>query len=183
MAKLLTTTVRDRRVLFNVRSNLAMITCFICCHYVKNRIPSTVSHIQTCAFLGAVLSCFTLAGCKHSGELETAPTSGLVRLDGKPLATGTVTFIPQRGLAATGTIGADGTFVLSTYSSGDGAIVGKNKVAVWVIRSDSNTSAGPEQKGSIMAIPPHYATAEGSGLEFEVMSGQSNNFTLDLNSK
>jgi hypothetical protein len=150
---------------------------------MKNRNPLAVPRFRIYAFLGAALSCCTLAGCKHSGELETAPVSGLVRFDGKPLATGTVTFVPQRGRAASGPIRADGTFELSTYSSGDGAIVGKNKVAIWVIRSDANTSAGPEQKGSIMAIPPHYGTAEGSGLEFEVKSGQANNFTLELTTK
>lgn len=162
---------------------LAKASLLVFCRSMKNRNLLPVPYFQICTFLGVVLLCCMLAGCKHSGQLETAPVSGLVRFNGKPLATGTVTFVPPHGRAATGPIRSDGTFELSTYSSGDGAIIGKNKVAIWVIRSDANTSAGPEQEGNIMVIPPHYATAEGSGLEFEVKSGQANNFTLELITK
>src|SRR4051794_24814243 len=94
----------------------------------------TASCFRICAPLAAAFISVTLAGCGHSGELETATVSGVVRLDGKPITTGTVTFVPQHGRAATGSIRNDGTFVLSTYGSGDGAIVGKNKAAIWVIR-------------------------------------------------
>ena len=121
-----------------------------------------------------------MSGCRNANELDTAPVSGRVLMNGKPLSTGTVTFVPNRGRVANGDIQSDGTFELSTYRSGDGAIVGSHKAAVLVIRSDIDPAKGPEQDKPLMLIPPRYVTAEESGLKYEVRAGQNNNFTLEL---
>jgi hypothetical protein len=120
------------------------------------------------------------AGCRNANELDTAPVSGRVLLNGKPLSTGTVTFVPNRGRVAKGDIQSDGTFELSTYRSHDGAIVGSHKAAVLVLRPNIDPAVGPEHDKPIMMIPPRYATAEESGLKYEVKSGHDNNFTLEL---
>jgi hypothetical protein len=130
----------------------------------------------------ALLLCH-VAGCKNSNELETAPASGKVLLDGKPLSRGTVTFVPPRGRVANGDIQSDGTFKLSTYRPNDGAIVGKHKAAVLVPNADLKPGMPPERDQSVFAIPPRYAVAEESGLQNEVKSGQANEFTLELSSK
>jgi hypothetical protein len=142
----------------------------------------SVGRAPACVIVVGMLI-FGSVGCKNSDELETSPVSGRVTLDGAPVSTGTVTFVPSRGRAAKGEIKQDGRFVLSTYRPEDGAIVGKHKAAVMVLRSDIQKTPGPEQEQSIMAIPPRYAIAEESGLEYEVKTGQTNEFTLELSSK
>jgi hypothetical protein len=134
-------------------------------------------------WLVAGLFAFGVMGCRSSNELETAPVSGKIMLDGKSVTTGTVTFVPARGRAAKGEIRPDGKFVLSTYRESDGAIVGHHKAAVLVLRTDIRKATGPEQDQPIMAVPSRYAVAEESGLEYEVKAGQANDFTLELSSK
>jgi hypothetical protein len=56
--------------------------------------------------------------------------SGVVYLDDKPLATGTVQFYPQQGQPARGLIGADGSYSLTTYVPDDGALLGHHRVTV-----------------------------------------------------
>ncbi len=81
----------------------------------------------------AVLSLLGPAGCggpgPYSGSLY--PVKGQVLLaDGKPLAGGSVQFIPtQGGLPASGKIEADGTFSLKSKSR-DGAAPGEYKVRI-----------------------------------------------------
>jgi hypothetical protein len=134
-------------------------------------------------WLLAALMLLGAMGCKNSDELETSPVSGSVLLDGKPVTSGIVTFVPSRGRAAKGEVNTAGKFTLSTYRDADGAIVGRHKAAVMVLRFDIRKGAGPEQEQSIMAIPARYAVAEESGLEYEVKPGQANDFTLELSSK
>jgi hypothetical protein len=138
------------------------------------------SVLPSCVVCCALLFCL-VAGCKNSNELETAQASGKVLLDGKPLTCGTVTFVPTRGRAAEGKIQADGTFTLGTYRAGDGAIVGKHRAAIVVLKS-LTAKVSPERDESIMAIPDHYTSAEASGLEYEVKPGQANEFTIELKS-
>jgi hypothetical protein len=125
---------------------------------------------------------FGVIGCKSSHELETAPVSGKVMLDGKPVTSGTVTFVPSRGRAAKGEVNSAGKFTLSTYRDADGAIVGHHQAAVMVLRADI-PKTGPEQNQPIMAIPSRYGVAEESGLKYEVKPGQANEFTLELSTK
>lgn len=79
-----------------------------------------------------------LGGCGRASYMkDVAPVTGFVTLDGQPVTEGYVTFTPQvsegsdpldSGKAASGTIGSDGKFVLTTYSNEDGAVVGHHKV-------------------------------------------------------
>jgi hypothetical protein len=99
---------------------------------------------------------------------------GTVTLDGKPLDKGTILFVPSRGRASSGEIRSDGTFTLSTYGVDDGAIVGDNKVAVF-IAMDS------EQEGEHASpIPQRYASPSTSGLTFKVKPDQANDFLVIL---
>src|SRR4051794_30930832 len=72
--------------------------------------------------------CFLLAGCNR--ETRTGFVSGTVRVDGKPITQGTIMFAPADGKAAVGSIGPDGTYVLTTYQMGDGAAVGSHRVSI-----------------------------------------------------
>jgi len=67
-------------------------------------------------------------GCRRGPVV--VPVSGVVEVDGAPLASGAITVVPDRGRAASGTIGKDGRFTLTTFVPGDGAILGRHRVVV-----------------------------------------------------
>src|SRR5262245_50126462 len=76
-----------------------------------------------------------LAGCGPDNGLTLGRVHGTVSVEGEPVRFGYVTFLPDsaagtNGPPATSSIGEDGSFVISTEQSDDGAIVGTHKVAV-----------------------------------------------------
>lgn len=61
----------------------------------------------------------------------TVPVKGTISFKGQLLKQGTVTFEPtDAGREAHGNIKPDGTFVLTTFKEGDGAVKGVHKVLV-----------------------------------------------------
>ena len=77
------------------------------------------------------------AGCGASADdLALGTVSGKVTHDGQPVNGGIVQFTPgpstaakgRAGKPASGNVGADGTFKLSTYGTNDGAVLGKHTV-------------------------------------------------------
>lgn len=79
-----------------------------------------------------------LAGCGGGIEkFPTAPVSGVVMCDGKPVPMAMVYFEPiaagknaMVGKPGFSRADADGKFTLSTYGDGDGAVVGEHRVRV-----------------------------------------------------
>jgi hypothetical protein len=68
------------------------------------------------------------AGCGKPGPVKVR---GTVTLDGNPLPGATVTFVPRHGgRPASAVTLADGTFKLTTFNTGDGALPGEYKVTV-----------------------------------------------------
>jgi hypothetical protein len=88
----------------------------------------------------AVGACVTFSGCGGSERFSVAPVKGKVICGGKPVAEGIVQFAPisaqppsgnkagRPGKSGAGEIKSDGTFEISTYVMGDGAVVGKCRV-------------------------------------------------------
>jgi hypothetical protein len=79
------------------------------------------------------------AGCADGGpgldRRPTVPVSGVVRAGGRPAAGARVVFTPAGGASAErpgawGEVGPDGTFRLTTYAAGDGAVAGEYVVTV-----------------------------------------------------
>ena len=68
-------------------------------------------------------------GC-GSGKPDTASVEGTIRLHGELVTTGRVTFYPEQGRPSTGRIGDDGTYTLTTFDDGDGALLGKHRVTI-----------------------------------------------------
>jgi hypothetical protein len=69
--------------------------------------------------------------------------SGKVTLDDKPLEGAEVSFVPDGGgHAASGFTGSDGTFRLTTYTTGDGVEPGDYKVTV-IKKEESSLPTGP----------------------------------------
>ena len=76
------------------------------------------------------------AGCQQA-PYDLAPVRGKVSVDGQPLASGRLMFAPisqgsaDAGKPAFGDIQPDGSFVLTTYREGDGAVVGDHWVTLF----------------------------------------------------
>jgi hypothetical protein len=138
---------------------------------------TAIRHNTRIAFVLALLVGAVSPGCQ-SHELETAAVHGKVTLDGAPVKKGTVMFVPSLGRAGHGVIAPDGTFDVTTYSDGDGAVIGEHKISVFV-PYDENASSEEMAKNR---LPIKYATTASSGLTCNVKSGQVNEVHLDLQS-
>lgn len=133
---------------------------------------------------GVGLCALLICGCGGGNEREVAPVSGVVTIDGKPLDHGTVMFVPPVGQSAKGTINPDGSYVMTTYSNGDGAPVGENRVMV------DAAIRGKGSKDDLLGmaiiespIPREYADVGLSKLVFNVEADADNKYDIALSSK
>jgi hypothetical protein len=115
-------------------------------------------------------SFWVLAGCSR-GDRPVARVSGVVTYNGKPLTTGTVMFVPiESGPPAYGKIEPDGRYKLSTYSSGDGAVIGKHAVMITALEQLTPEEAANPLRSPKLLIPMKYNDTKTSGLTAEVTS-------------
>ena len=123
-------------------------------------------------------------GCSSGDQFSTAPVSGTVTSDGKPIPGGSVTFSPtatgtkdHAGKPASGTIQEDGTYTLTTYSDGDGAVIGKHTISF----TPPATEVAAAPAGGHAAAPPPspYAGMVPKQPEVEVIPG-SNSMNIEL---
>jgi hypothetical protein len=105
-----------------------------------------------CSKLVSLVSLIAVLGCGGGSgdQFPTANVTGKVTLDGQPVTGGEVLFSPlaangekSAGKSGVGKVAADGSFAVSTYGNGDGAVVGKHRVAFFP-PSSAETPAGPE---------------------------------------
>lgn len=130
------------------------------------------------------LAAVVLAGCGgHAGRV-----SGRVTLDGSPLTTGVVTFLPvARGAAAYGTVDAAGRYEIRTGSSG-GLQPGDYVVTVAANAPASTApqkpAGGPKYAEPMLPLvtPLKYALREKSPLRATVAKG-SQTLDFELTSK
>ena len=131
--------------------------------------------------LGAV---FVLVGCGPS----TAPVSGRVTLDNKPLVNATVIFEPDTdaktpGPGAQGKTDANGEYTLQLFAGGTkGALLGKHIVRITAYEGDDGTvpSSDPNSPFRKPLLDDRYnATSE---LRFDVPPGGSTSANFDLKS-
>lgn len=87
---------------------------------------SNLKYPQAILVLVCLLS--FVSGCDNGPVV--APVQGIVKLDGKPLRTGTIMFYPEQGRPAVANISEDGHYELQTYQPGDGALLGSYRVTV-----------------------------------------------------
>lgn len=138
-----------------------------------------------------------LPGCGPSLP-ERGVVTGTIKVDGQPINQGQVCFWPDQGRPATGTIQADGTYRLTTFEPGDGAILGKHRVTVEAKRVVGKGKMPTSMEEEIAMIgsgqnsardfklhwlaPERYRVKETSGLIAEVKSGE-NQLDFDLKSQ
>lgn len=133
--------------------------------------------IRACLVSLLVLVLFG-AGCNQGPRL--AKVSGVVLLDGKPIEGASVLFTPEAGgRPADGVTDKEGKFTLQTFEPGDGALVGKHKVAVVGMRMTGIQATADGLSGEVDTskvrevwfVPKKYSTPETSGIEVEVKRG------------
>ena len=138
----------------------------------------------------AVLLCLLIAplGCGKK-VLKTEGVSGVVTLDGQPLADATVHFIPadSTGSPSYGKTNENGEYKLQTLlgAADAGTTPGQYKVRVECVEMyetgktfQENGEEKPEMKARSI-IPAKYNDENTSGLEATVVKG-SNTFNFDL---
>ncbi len=113
-----------------------------------------------------------LSGCggEDLDRPKTAPVTGTVSYQGRLVELGVISFIPDNGeRSGIGRIQEDGTFTVSTYSEGDGAIVGTNKVTI-----------SAYDKDLVNHVPGSYESVYTTSLTFEVEPETNNEFEIVL---
>lgn len=160
----------------------------------------TAMYVQSRRLYYLLLFSLTLlngCGTEQSGLIRV---SGRVSLDGEPVTFGRVQFFPVSGRPSAGSIGTDGTYELTTYTRGDGALPGKYTVTITsctevvdgpVFASYEDEMAGnpidPEWENksqqatgiSRWIVPPRFANRKTSGLSATVGGTEEINFNLD----
>jgi hypothetical protein len=111
------------------------------------------------------------SGCGSKGP-KPVPVSGMVMIDGKPLAGGFIRVVSEGGRPSGGTIGADGRFTLGCFTKDDGCIPGTHKAEVSGFANVSET----QRK---WLAPRKYASAGTSGLTV-MIDGPTDALRIDL---
>jgi len=116
----------------------------------------------------------TMLGCGPASDFTSV--SGTVNLDGEPLKSGNITFMPADGGTRTssGEI-VDGHYTLSTVQKGDGAPDGKYNVAI----SSWSVEPSMESPKGVSAIPKKYTDGKTSGLTADVTK-ENHTFDFEL---
>ena len=132
--------------------------------------------LPCCVSSAAAVAIVCASGC-GAGQPLTFPVTGRVEYsDGQPLTTGGVVLFESLDtentpVTARGAIREDGTFDITTYSEGDGAVPGTHRV---LVRAKRDASEFLEQGITPRpVIDPRFEKYESSGLQFTV--GETDN--------
>ena len=121
-----------------------------------------------------------VAGCSRKSEWELATATGTVTVDGEPLETGAIAFVPDgskgtRGPMGYGAIGKGGAYRISTAQE-SGALVGSHLVRIVAdVEYDPITNTPPRT-----LVHPRYTSESSSELTVEVLPDERNVFDFDL---
>ncbi|MBX9584376.1 MAG: hypothetical protein K2X87_29095 [Gemmataceae bacterium] len=141
--------------------------------------------VRRAARLSAVALAAALAGCGPA-DPKLSPVTGKVFVGDAPAEYATVVFHPVGPAAPDAvkpraTVGADGSYTLSTHAAGDGAPPGQYRVTVewWLSGMKKATDPDTPPKNR---LPAKYADPAASGLTATVGDGPTEvpAFTLNL---
>ena len=138
----------------------------------SRRCPPT----RVCLFVWCAVFVATTSACsrKSPGTPDLAAVSGVVTLNGQPLANAIVLFTSDKGFSSFGTTDSSGRFAVAYRSNLKGAAIGSN-----VVRITTNQTELPGA-GYRDPIPAKYNSA--STLKAEVKPG-GNTIDFPLSSK
>jgi hypothetical protein len=128
-----------------------------------------------------VLVLALLTGCSASDQLPTAKVTGKVAYKGKPVPTGTIMFVPKGDKpSATGELKSDGTYELTTYEEGDGAVLGPHTVMITAVEDMSDKLPELRSGTPRALVPGKYTNNSTSGLTAEVNDVEVNTIDFEL---
>jgi hypothetical protein len=142
------------------------------------------SCVLVCVVLALVV---TDAGCskRRGNRPQTFPVTGVVTMGGKPLAGATVMFNPvaSDGSGAIALTDEQGRFKLTTFDSGDGAVVGEYRVAF--VKTIFPKQEGVDPMVAMSGdpknvLPLKFADSEKSGFTATVAERPDNTFDFSL---
>jgi hypothetical protein len=127
----------------------------------------------------AIVLIITSNGCGEK-QPTTYPVKGRVIFsDGKPVMLGTVELLSKAGtMNAQGSIQPDGTFILGTFASNDGAVEGTHKAIVMQMIVSDGLARHSMDHGD--PIDPLYSSYSSSPLTAIVQPTASNEITLTV---
>jgi hypothetical protein len=132
------------------------------------------------------LAILAATGCRSNPPHppQVVPVSGVVTLDGKPLAGAAITFEPVAGgVFGCGSTNEKGEFTLGTFAETDGALVGVHRISIVpdIISpaamgqtpggEEGMDRRGESSRGAKSRIPEKYASIDTSGLQVDVQKG------------
>ena len=147
-------------------------------------------------YLAWLLLFVGVLGC-GKGYPETAEVFGHVTYDGKPISIGKdceceINFWPESGRPARGEFAPDGSYRLTSFESGDGAVPGKYRVTIKAVKVHFPGGSAPPTEGAAAVgaaaagrpwrewrVPQRYEGIETSGLTATVEPGK-NEINFDL---
>ncbi len=104
--------------------------------------------------------CGLLNGCRESKSYDLAPVSGIVTLDGQPLAGAIVNFQPiatgddvSVGPGSTARCNEKGQFVLVTTHGQKGAVVGEHKIRIYSRKNETDLSSDEDAAPVVERVP------------------------------
>ena len=156
--------------------------------------------ILTIPTIVAFLGCGDSSEDKGSGKHpKTYAVSGTVLLDGQPVADASVSFRSATAdtIGATGRTADDGSFTLTTFVSGDGAIAGHHKVTVLKVDQtpDDPSYSDVDSPNYGKEIPPgalgkttyvvakQFTSFDTSGIQVTVEADGDNDVLLEVSAK
>jgi hypothetical protein len=120
-----------------------------------------------CRWAVVSAAALVLAGCGPD-QPKTAVVRGKVTFQGKAVPNGTILFMPASGPSAQGEIQPDGSYTLTTFRKGDGAVLGKHTVVIVAMKDMGDTL--PEARSPLPPplVPDKYTSAATSDLRAQV---------------
>ena len=152
---------------------------------IQNKIGSPL----LCLLLLVSLMC--LQGCKKSTAIKTDLVTGVVTMNGSPLAGATVTFLPDgTGNTAVGTTDASGKYTLQTMLGAADAGTTPGDYVVTISKKENRPTGQQEWSESagemvdIMSaheqVPAKFTNKSSTPLKATVVAGQANSFDFDV---
>lgn len=142
----------------------------------------------------AVLSMVVAAGCGGASDdkwsqdrPKTVPVTGVVTYKGSPVEGAQINFVPASPTdsAAYATTQGDGSFQLTTFDTGDGAVPGSykvtvNKRTVETIPNAQDPNGPPQGVKETSHLPEKYGKSTSTDLQFDVTESGLKGVTLEL---
>lgn len=160
------------------------MTARLCNSIRRNCMKRLISHYSVC-FILAIQVLPVVTGCSGGGPVATYTVTGSVKLpDGTPLAGGRMLLRPDENskYSARGEIAEDGTFTLTTFKVGDGAIAGNHRVMISppIARESLDAVATRSSRRAPAMIDPRYESLQTSPLSITIVSDGSSENHFDL---